>query len=186
MGNALLLNRNVRSKAVDFKSYIAATSVGSDKRVPFHGLTLVDSRKPKAGNRQAPPAAPVFSAAQMRHNFAIWALEKSGTSRHQLHLYYCVRCKWAFQVDDRNGLVTPLDPNGKPLQQSEAADRLATFGVGPCPVFTRLNESARVTQVVTRREALRARFAALLHATGRIWKGADHEARNDLPRSARA
>ena len=186
MRNALLLNRNVRSKAVDFKSYVAATRVGSDKRVPFRGLTLVNSRKRKTDNKQAWPTGPVFSAAEMRHNFAIWALEKSGTSRGQLHLYYCVRCKWAFRVDDRSGSVTPLDPNGNPVQGPEAADRLATFGVGPCPVFTRLTESARLTQVVTRREVLRARFAALLHAMGRVWKGPNREAGDDRPRLARA
>ena len=142
---------------MDFKSYVAATRVGSDKRVPFRGLTLVNSRKPKTDNKQAWPTGLVFSVAEMRHNFAIWALEKSGTSRRQLHRYYSVRCKWAFRVDDRSGSVTPLDPNGNPVQGPEAADRLATFGVGPCPIFTRLTGSARHTQLVTRREALRGK-----------------------------
>jgi hypothetical protein len=184
--NALLFNGNVRSKAVDFKSYIAATRVGSDKRVPFRGLSLVNSRKPKTDNRQAWPKSQVFSAAEMRHNFAIWALEKSGTSGRQLHLYYCVRCKWAFRVDDRSGSVTPLDSNGNPIQELEAADRLATFGVGPCPVFTRLTGNARVTQVVPPREVLRVRLTALFHAIGRIWKGPNRNAGDDLPRSVRA
>jgi CheY-like chemotaxis protein len=75
--------------------------------------------------------------------------------------YYCVRCKWAFRVDDRSGSVTPLDSNGNPIQELEAADRLATFGVGPCPVFTRLTGNARVTQVVPPREVLRVRLTAL-------------------------
>jgi hypothetical protein len=145
MGNALLLRGTC--KAVDFKSYVAATRVGSDKRVPFRGLTLVNSRKPKTDNKQAWPTGLVFSVAEMRHNFAIWALEKSGTSRRQLHRYYSVRCKWAFRVDDHSGSVTPL----------KAAERLATFGVGPCPIFTRLTGSARHTQLVTRREALRGK-----------------------------
>ena len=170
---------------MDFKSYIAATSVGSDRGVPFHGLTLVNSRKPKAATGKLAGGPGIFGRPDAAQ-FCDLGFGKIRDLPAPLHLYYCVRCKWAFQVDDRNGLVTPLDPNGKPLQQSEAADRLATFGVGPCPVFTRLNESARVTQVVTRRESLRARFTALLHATGRIWKEADHEAGNDLPRSARA
>jgi hypothetical protein len=183
--NALLFNRSVRSKAVDLKSYVAATRVGSDKRIPFRGLTLINSRRPNTDNRQAWPVGPVFSAAQMRHNFTIWALERSGTSRRPLHLYYCVRCKWAFRVDDYSGSVTPLDPNGNPIQKLDAAERLATFGVGPCPAFTRLTAKARLTQVITRRKALRARLAALLHAMGRIWKGPNHEARNDL-RSATA
>ena len=168
---------------MDFKSYIAATRVGSDKRVPFRGLSLVNSRKPKTDNRQAWPKSQVFSAAEMRHNFAIWALEKSGTSARQLHLYYCVRCKWAFRVDDRSGSVTPLDRNGNPIQELEAAERLATFGVGPCPAFTRLIGNARVTQVVPRQASLRAKLVALLHALGRMWKKPNAEA---FPRSARA
>jgi hypothetical protein len=120
---------------VDFKSYVAATRVGSDQKVPFRGLTLVNSRKASTDNRQAWPVGPLFSAAQMRHNFAIWALERSGTSCGRLHLYYCLRCKWAFRVDDRSGSVPPLDLNGNPIQELEAAERLATFGVGPCPAF---------------------------------------------------
>jgi hypothetical protein len=171
---------------VDFKSYVAATRVCADKRVPFRGLTLVNSRRPKTDKRQAWPAGPVFSAAEVRHNFAIWTREKPGIPGRQLHLYFCVRCKWAFRVDDRSGSVTPLDPNGNRLRQPEAAERLATFGVGPCPVVARLTGSARVTPLVPRREALRASLAALLHAMGRIWKGPNREAGDHLPRSATA
>jgi hypothetical protein len=183
MGNALLLERNVRSKAVDFKSYTAATRVGSDKSVRLRGLMLTNTSKPRTDNRQAWPATPFFSAAEMRHNFAIWALEKSAIPGRQLHLYYCVRWKWAFLVDDHSGSATAHDPNGNPLQQPEAADRLATFGVGPCPVFTRLTGNARVTQVVPRRAVLRASFATLLHAIGGMWKGPSGDAGDGLPRS---
>ena len=154
---------------MDFKSYVAASRAGLDNRVPVDGLALVNSRKPKPDHGEAGLAGPLFSAAQMRHNFAIWALEKSAFSRHQLHLYYCVRCKWAFRIDDYSGSVTPLDENGNPLQEPEAAERLATFGVGQCPVFNRLTRSAPLTQVVTRRETLRGRLSALFHAIGRIW-----------------
>lgn len=165
---------------MDLQSYFAATRIGSNKRFPFRVLMLVNSRKPSADKSPSWPAGWVFPSAQMRHNFAIWALERSGTFRRPLHLYYCVRCKWAFRIDDRNGSVTPLDPDGNPLPEFEAAERLATFGVGPCPAFNRLIASARLTEVVTRREALRARFAALIHAMGQIWKGSKHEARNNL------
>ena len=168
---------------MDFKSYVAATRVGSDQKVPFRGLTLVDSRKANTDNRQAWPVGPLFSAAQMRHNFVIWALERSGTSCGRLHLYYCLRCKWAFRVDDRSGSVTPLDRNGNPIQELEAAERLATFGVGPCPAFTRRIGNARVTQVVPRQASLQAKLVALLHALGRMWKKPNAEA---FPRSARA
>ena len=154
---------------MEFKSNVAPR-IGLDSRVPFRGLTLVNSRKPKAADRNARPAGPLFSAAEMRHNFAIWALEKPATSRRRLHLYYCVRCKWAFRVDDYSGSVTPLDQNGNPVREPEAAERLTTFGVGPCPVLSRLTGSARVTQVVTRSEVLRGVLAALFLAGRQAWK----------------
>jgi hypothetical protein len=155
---------------MEFKSNVAAPRVSLDSRVPFRGLTLVNSHKPNAAERNTRPADPLFSAVEMRHNFAIWALEKSGSSRRRLHLYYCVRCKWAFQVDDCSGSVTPLDQNGHPVQEPEAAERLATFGVGPCPVFSRLIGSARLTQVVTDSHVIRGRLGALFYAMSRIWK----------------
>jgi hypothetical protein len=155
---------------VDYKVYLATSRAGLDNRVPFRGLALVNSRKPKPNDRNTGLVAPLFSAAEMRHNFAIWGLEKSATSQRQLHLYYCVRCRWSFRVDDYSGSVTPLDDNGNPTQKLEAVERLATFSVGPCPAFSRLIGHGRLTQVVTRREVLRGRLAALFHSIGRIWK----------------
>jgi hypothetical protein len=162
---------------VDFKSYVAASRAGLDNNVPFRASVLENSRKPKRDDRKGGRADPLFSAAEMRHNFAIWALAKSALSRHQLHLYYCVRCKWAFRIDDNSGLVTPLDENSNPIPGSEAAERLATFGVGPCPVFNRFTTSAQITQVVGLREVFRGRLAALFHAMGRIWNGLDRRCR---------
>jgi hypothetical protein len=152
------------------KSNVAAPLVNLDSRVPFRGLALVNSGKPNAADRSARPAGPLFSAAGMRHNFAIWALEKSGTSRRHLHVYYCVRCKWGFLVNDHSGLVTPLDQNGNPIREPEAAERVATFGVGPCPVFSRLTGNGRLTQVVAPADVPRGRLAALFYAISRIWK----------------
>jgi len=162
---------------VEFKPNVDAFRVGLDRKVPFRGLTLVNSREPKAADENAWPAVSFFSAAEMRHNFAIWTLEKSGTSRRRLHVYYCVRCKWAFRVDDYSGSVTPLDQNGKPIREPESAERLATFGVGPCPVFRRLTEGARLTQVVIWPDVRRGRLAALFHAMSRIWRKPDRGGR---------
>jgi hypothetical protein len=155
---------------VDYKVYLATSRAGLDHRVPFRGLALVNPRQPNPDDKKAGLGASLFSAPEMRHNFAIWGLEKSATSRRQLHLYYCVRCKWSFRVDDYSGSVTPLDENGNPTQKLEAAQRLETFGAGPCPAFSRLIGHGRLTQVVTRREVLRGRLAALFHSIGRIWK----------------
>jgi len=53
------------------KSNVAVPLVNLDSRVPFRGLALVNSRKPNAADGSVRPAGPPFSAAQMRHNFAI-------------------------------------------------------------------------------------------------------------------
>jgi hypothetical protein len=155
---------------VEFKSNVAAPRVSLDSRVPFRGLTLVNSHKPKAAERNTRPADPPFSAAEMRHNFAIWALEKDAASTRRLHLYYCVRCKWAFSVDDRRGLVTPVDPNGKAINGVEAAQRLATFSSGPCSVFNGLIERHRFTQEFTPIDTFRARLVEFFSFFGEVCK----------------
>jgi len=159
-----------RSTAVEPKSHVVRTS--SDSNLPIHGLALVKPRQPEFSQKRPPSGAPIFSPAEMRHNFAIWALERDAASGRRLHLYYCLRCKWAFRVDDRWTVVTvtPLDANGSPIHTSEAAERLATFGLGPCPVFSRLTAGARLTQEVTPLKTFRGRFAALISAGRRAWK----------------
>src|SRR5260221_4447101 len=73
-----------------------------------------------------------------RHSYAIKVLGKlPGFFQPQRYSYYCVRCKWSFLVNDgRRGVVTALDASGKPLERTEAAERVATFTDGPCPAMT--------------------------------------------------
>ena len=140
IGNALLprgLTKVFLSNAVELKSY-AACRAAWDSNVRLRRLELINSRKPEFQQKSGRLDSATFPSAETRHIFAIWALEKDTTSRRRLHLYYCVRCKWAFSVDDRRGVVTPLDVNGNPIQAAETADRLATFALGPCPAFSRL------------------------------------------------
>ena len=112
--------------------------------------------------RSAVSRPPIFSRAEMRHSFAIWAQEGEPASKRRLHLYYCLRCKWAFSVDDRTGSVVPMDQAGKPIQGDEGFARLATFGFGPCPVFDELNQERRLTQKVNSLESYRGRIASLM------------------------
>src|SRR5580704_3647252 len=170
---------------MDPKSYGIAPGERSRNQVLFHDLTLVKCREPKIHDKQVHQADQALISIARQHNFAIWALEKPGSARRLLHLYYCVRCKWTFQVDDRSGAVTPLDQDGSPLQEIEAGKRLATFGVGHCPAFSRLTEHARLTRVVTRPEALRVRLTTLLFTVRRIWHR-PRSPRRDLLRSLKA
>jgi hypothetical protein len=153
----------LESKAVEFRSNIAPR-IGQDRNEQFSGLALVKARRPERAQRNALSSGATFLPAQMRHNFAIWALEKDAASSRRLQLYYCIRCKWAFSVDHRCWAVTiiPLDQNGKPIQGTDAAERLATFSQGPCPALSRLAVLPRLTQKMTIISTLLGRLAALI------------------------
>ena len=142
------------------KSYAIAPRADVSGNERIRGLRLIKPREPQCSQRKTRARVPVFSPAEMRHSFAIWSLDKEAASGRRLHLYYCLRCKWSFSVDDRRGSVAPLDLNGNPIQGAEAAERLATFGLGPCPVFNHLGQ--RLTQEITLVETLRTRVAALI------------------------
>lgn len=143
------------------KSYAAVSRASLCSNARLLGLRLVRRCAPEQpqGKTQAQPRA--FSSAEMRHNFAVWSLDKEASCGRRLHLYYCLRCKWSFSVDDRRGSVTPLDLNGRPIQGIEAAERLATFGLGPCPVFNQWIGNSRLTQQITAVETIRTRLVSI-------------------------
>lgn len=127
-------------------------------------LTVVEPTIPKPATESGKSVQPAFSAAEMRHHFAIWKLTttKSVSGSHQL--YFCTRCKWAFSVYGRRGLVTPLDADGNQLGGTVARVRLATFALGPCPVFGRLTQHSRLTQPVALIDNLGRRLLAPIFA----------------------
>jgi hypothetical protein len=147
---------------VELKSYAVAPRAPLGGNSGFRGFRLIRPRAPERPQRKAQTRPPAFSSAEMRHNFAIWSLDNDAPCGRRLHLYYCLRCKWSFAVDDHRGSVTPLDLNGYPVQGVEAADRLATFSLGPCPVFSHWIGNSRLTQQITAVETIRTRFVSLL------------------------
>lgn len=169
------------SKAVEVRSYVTPPA-GLDGTERSRGLTLVKSNGPQRAHN-ARWGDQIFSPAEMRHNFAIWPLRKAAP-RSDLHLYYCVRCKWAFSVDRRGGAVTPVDSNGQPILGHDAADRLTTFSGGPCPVFRRLASGPHTIQKVAPIVTFPARLAALILAVSKAWKSSVW-ARRHRPRSFR-
>jgi hypothetical protein len=67
----------------------------------------------------------------VRHLFAIQRF-RSGTVRNPYnYCYYCVRCRWAFLVDGRGGVVA-VDKDKRPLDGVVGAYRVETFKHGPC------------------------------------------------------
>jgi hypothetical protein len=139
-----------------------------DKMVRFHRLSLVKSSKVELSPASVGTASATFTPAEMRHNFAIWMLNKDAPAGRAAHLYYCIRCKQAFSVDDRSSSVTPLDPQGEPLLGSEAVKRLDTFSYGPCQAFSGLTAGPRLTSKVIPIQA--ARLTRLTSAGRRTWK----------------
>ena len=142
---------------------------GPDKVVRRHKLALVKSSSMEPSPASFGTGRVMFTPAEMRHEFAIWAVKNNADTRAQRHLYYCLRCKQAFSVDDRNGCVTPLDSQGNTLQGSEAIKRLDTFSCGPCPAFSRL-VSPRLTAKIISTHAARGRLTELASAGCRAWK----------------
>jgi len=125
-------------RAVELNKQTGEPRVGPDKIVQHHQLALVSSGKVELSPVRSRTGGAAFTPAEMRHNFAIWAVKKDVYTTPKRHIYYCVRCKQAFSVNDRSGCVTPLDSQGSTLQGNEALKRLNTFGCGPCPAFSRL------------------------------------------------
>jgi hypothetical protein len=155
--------------AVELNNQTGEPRVGPDKMVQRHKLALLRSSKVELSPASLGAGRAMFTPAEMRHNFAIWALNNDENIRRQRHLYYCVRCKQAFSVDDRSGSVIPLDSQGNILQGSEARKRLGTFSCGPCPAFNGLTRPHLTSKIIPIRTAPR-RLTDLTSACHRAWR----------------
>src|SRR5437870_2888927 len=97
----------------------------------------------------------------LHHTFSIWLLgRRPGFFQPQRYVYRCIRCKWAFLVNEpRRGRVLALDEHDARLEGGEAERRLATFADGPCPALNQvaaaLEQNGKVASV-DRRDILRS------------------------------
>ena len=81
----------------------------------------------------------------LRHNFAIWVMgRRPGWFKPQRYMYRCLRCKWAFMVNDeyRGSVRMAADKTGE-LTREEELRRIATFTDGPCPGYAEAREAAK-------------------------------------------
>jgi hypothetical protein len=143
--------------------------LGPDRIVQHHRLALVGSSKVELSPGRFGTGPAAFTPAEMHHNFAIWPVKNHADRRPRLHLYYCVRCKQAFSVDDWSGRSTPVDSQGTPLQGREAIKRLGTFSCGPCPALSRLTRP-RPTSTLIPIHTARGRLTELSSAGWRVWR----------------
>ncbi len=80
---------------------------------------------------------PNIKNENLRHNFAIWVMgRKPGWFKPQRYIYRCLRCKWAFMVnDDHRGSVRVAADEAGEISVAENKRRLASFVSGPCPGY---------------------------------------------------
>jgi hypothetical protein len=95
-----------------------------------------------------------FTDEEMRHHFAIEALDKPRSFRPQPYLYTCIRCGWIFRINDSRGSIIALDGLGRRLPDPENSKRIATFHGGRCPAFPVFEYMTPVTE----RESLVLRY----------------------------
>jgi len=100
----------------------------------------------------------------LRHNFAIWVMgRKPGWFKPQRYMYRCLRCKWAFMVnDERSGSVRVAADTAGELSATEEQRRLASFVEGSCPgyqVESQEVEASQSANVIPLRRENRAKAA---------------------------
>jgi hypothetical protein len=98
----------------------------------------------------------------LRHNFAIWVMgRRPGFFKPQRYMYRCMRCKWAFVVnDEHSGSVRVAPDNQGELTPAETQRRLASFECGPCPGYQAALEQTEESNVIPlRRENRSAKTA---------------------------
>jgi hypothetical protein len=68
----------------------------------------------------------------LKHDYFIEDLgQPSGWFKPRRHRYSCLRCRWAFIVQER-GKISALNGNGEALAEPLNSERVATFVDGPC------------------------------------------------------
>jgi hypothetical protein len=146
----------------------AQPRIDREELVQRYTLALLKSSKVEFSPTSFCSGRSAFTSSEMRHNFAIWAANNHADIRQRRHIYYCIRCKQTFSVDERDGSVSALDSYGHPLKASAAAKRLHTFSGGPCPAFKGLAGSRLTSKIIPFQRA--RRFTVLGSAGRRAWK----------------
>jgi hypothetical protein len=122
-----------QSRRFEFASSIPLAKVGLPLPISLISNAFHNSCCESTQNGQS--SARRFSVGDLRHNFAIKALQKPGIFRPRPYLYICVRCRYTFLVNERRGSIVALDRKGQTIPEPENSRRSATFAEGPCPAF---------------------------------------------------
>jgi hypothetical protein len=80
----------------------------------------------------------------LAHDFVVKSLPRPHFMAPRPYEYYCLRCGWSFLFNSPKGLVTALDPNGRPLDDPGNTARSRTFASGPCPALAKVGRLSAV------------------------------------------
>jgi hypothetical protein len=105
----------------------------------------------------------IGTESTLKHNFAIWVMgRRPGWFKPQRYMYRCLRCKWAFMInDERRGSIRCAADKAGELTREEELRRIATFADGPCRGYQEIRVPEELPQNVIplRRENRSAKTA---------------------------
>ena len=129
-----------------------------------------DYRKPNfdVAARNVENSVPRGSAADLRHTFLVKTLKKRGIFKPRPNAYLCLRCRYAFLVNERHGLIVAVDRKAQPIPDPENSRRLATFAQGPCPALKSVTQRKRRETVEVPKPKLRLSPSGILSLIARI------------------
>jgi hypothetical protein len=76
-----------------------------------------------------------LAAGKLKHNFVIQLLKKSGFFQPQPYVYFCIRCRFTFLVNQTRGSVVAVNSGGKPLSDQEIRRVPQPFFKAPVPLW---------------------------------------------------
>lgn len=95
----------------------------------------------------------VNTQSVLRHNFAIWVMgRRPGWFKPQRYMYRCLRCKWAFMInDDHHGSLRVVADTAGELTAAEEKRRRESFLEGPCPGYQVTTDAVDHSNVIALR-----------------------------------
>jgi len=160
-GPVVTAMRFPRSSTFAFAPLIPVAKVGFPLSVLSSSYDYL-KLKSNIAARNVPNTASQPSAADLRHAFLVKTLKKRGFFRPRPRIYLCLRCKYAFLVNERHGLIVALDRKAQPIPDPENSNRLATFAHGPCPARKSTTQSKLRETVALRKPKLSTALPGIL------------------------
>jgi hypothetical protein len=122
----------------------------------------------EAAKRNVESSTPRVSTADLRHTFLVKALKRRGILQPRPYVHLCLRCRYAFLINERRGSIVAVDRRAQPIPDPENSRRLATFAHGPCPALKSTTSRTRHETLELPKPRLRLSRSGLLALIARI------------------